>query len=267
MLETNYPAINARNGTPVEVVEEWLRENAHRKAGKNKRSKGGDVYFNNISTKDIQKRHLRNKRKEKELQSAIVKYSGKPIKPRSGFDVTDEQFIDIRRTLKARFLAGEVVRVGDYEGLYAPSTMRVIISKIVSDLKDSGFLIVLMQGQDKDVYGWVLENSFNDTFLTEKNAKAVRDRRAPVKEGLSSHDVYHLTVKEIADRLIDGQYVRIDEYTARHSRTVILRMVDLALKNTGMQNDVICINYKLGKRAGWILKQALFGKLEEVEKQ
>lgn len=267
LIQTNYPAIKASQGTPVEIVEEWLAENAAKNNQLTDNHVKGDTYFNNTNTNDIKRRHARNKRKEKETQAAIIKYSGKPIRPKKSFNVSDESFTDIKSQVKKRFLAGEVVRVTDYKKLYAPTTMRVITSKVVSDLKSSGFEVVIMQTQDKKVLGWVLERSFNDTFLTKDNANAVRKRLEPVDKSLSSQDIFHQTVEEIGDRLLAGQYVRIDEYTAKHSRTVVLRMADLAMQIIKKQNDVVYINYKLGKRAGWILKDSLLKKIKEAERK
>ena len=179
-------------------------------------------------------------------------------------DASDESFEGLRGQIKSRLFNGELVRVSDYKSMYAPSTMRVILSKITSDLKARGFEVVTIQTETKSNLGWMLETAFNDIFLTKANTEAVRRLREPLPKSVSSQVAYHQTIEEIAQRLLTGQFVRVDEYLPRHSRVVILRMVALAIKQAKELKDVVSINYKLGRKAGWVLESEVHKKLTKV---
>lgn len=264
LIQTNLSAIKASRGTPVEVIEEWLAENGRIDSLPDNLVKG-DSYFNNVNTKDIKKRQAENKKQEQDLQTALITAAGNVPKPKNKMiDVSDESFEGLRGQIKSRLFNGELVRVSDYKSMYAPSTMRVILSKITSDLKARGFEVITIQTETKINLGWMLESAFHDIFLTKANAEAVRRLREPLPKSVSSQVAYHQTIEDIAQRLLSGQFVRVDEYLPRHSRVVILRMVALAIKQAKELKDVVSINYKLGRKAGWVLESEVHKKLAKV---
>ncbi|MCC3307484.1 hypothetical protein [Psychrobacter sanguinis] len=266
LIQTNLSAIKASRGTPVEVVEEWLAENGRIDSLPDNLVKG-DSYFNNVNTKEIQKRQAENKKQEQDLQAALITAAGNVPKPKNKMiDVSDESFEGLRGQIKSRLFNGELVRVSDYKSMYAPSTMRVILSKITSDLKARGFEVITIQTETKINLGWMLESAFHDIFLTKANAEAVRRLREPLPKSVSSQVAYHQTIEDIAQRLLSGQFVRVDEYLPRHSRVVILRMVALAIKQAKELKDVVSINYKLGRKAGWVLESDVYEKLAKLDR-
>lgn len=264
LIQTNLSAVKANQGTPVEVIEEWLRENAKNEQLPENLAKG-DTYFNNTNTKYIKERQAKNKKREQDLQAALITAAGNVPKPTNKMiDVSDESFEGLRGQIKSRLFSGELVKVSDYKSMYAPSTMRVILSKITSDLKARGFEVITIQTETRKNLGWMLESAFSDMFLTKANADVVRQMREPLPKGVSSRVAYHQTIGEIAQRLLSGQFVRVDEYLPRHSRVVILRMVALAIKQAKELKDVVSINYKLGRKAGWVLESEVHKKLTKV---
>lgn len=264
LIQTNLSAVKANQGIPVEVVEEWLRENAKNEQLPENLAKG-DTYFNNTNTKYIKERQAKNKKQEQEIQAALISAAGNVPKPTNRMiDISDESFKGLRGQVKSRLLNGELVSVSDHKSTYAPSTMRVILSKVTSDLKACGFEVITIQTESKRNLGWMLESAFNDIFLTRDNAEAVRRLREPLPKSVTSRVAYHQTIAEIAQRLLSGQFVRVDEYLPRHSRVVILRMVALAIKQAKELKDVVSINYKLGRKAGWVLESEVHKKLTKV---
>lgn len=263
LIQTNLSAVKANQGTPIEVVEEWLAENGRIDSLPDSLVKG-DSYFNNVNTKEIQKRQVKNKQRARDVHEAIVKEAGNLPKSKAReIDFSDEHYTNLVSQVKSRFFNGELVKATDYKGVYAISTMSCILSRIAADLRSKGFEIVTLRTETKQNLGWITESALNERLLTKKNAEAVRKRLEPIN-GLSSHQIYHQTIAEIAQRILAGQFVRVEEYTARHSRVVTLRMFALALKKSNIVNDVVSVNYERGRKAGWVLESEVHKKLAKV---
>lgn len=264
LIQTNLSAVKANQGTPVDVVEEWLKENGRVESLPDNLVKG-DSYFNNVNTKEIQKRQVKNKQRARDVHEAIVKEAGNLPKSKAReIDFSDEHYTNLVGQVKSRFFNGELVKATDYKGVYATSTMSCILSRIAADLRSKGFEIVTLRTEAKRNLGWITESALNERLLTKKNAEAVRRLREPLPKSVSSQVAYHQTIEEIAQRLLSGQFVRVDEYLPRHSRVVILRMVALAIKQNKELKDVVSINYKLGRKAGWVLESEVHKKLTKV---
>lgn len=263
LIQTNLSAVKANQGTPVDVVEEWLKENGRVESLPDNLVKG-DSYFNNVNTKEIQKRQIKNKQRACDLHEAIVSVAGNLPKSKAReIDFSDEHYTNLVSQVKSRFFNGELVKATDYKGVYAISTMSCILSRIAADLRSKGFEIVTLKTEAKRNLGWITESALNERLLTKKNAEAVRKHLEPIND-LSSQQIYHQTIAEIAQRILAGQFVRVEEYTARHSRVVTLRMVALALKKSNIVNDVVSVNYERGRKAGWVLESEVHKKLTKV---
>ena len=200
LIQTNLSAIKASQGTPIKVVEEWLKENGRVESLPDNLVKG-DSYFNNVNTKEIQKRQIKNKQRARKAHEAIVKGAGNlPKNKAREIDFSDEHYTNLISQVKSRFFNGELVKATDYKGVYATSTMSCILSRIAADLRSKGFEIVTLRTETKRNLGWIDESALNERLLTKKNAEAVRKRLEPIND-LSSQQIYHQTIAEIAQRI------------------------------------------------------------------
>src|SRR5699024_6808019 len=101
LIQTNLSAVKANQGTPIEVVEEWLAENGRIDSLPDSLVKG-DSYFNNVNTKEIQKRQVKNKQRARDVHEAIVKEAGNLPKSKAReIDFSDEHYTNLVSQVKS----------------------------------------------------------------------------------------------------------------------------------------------------------------------